>query len=293
MRKRQHVGLLDNVATSSGTTLLLGVASLVAMLVTGSDFTTSVLWVVIAAGLLIVIRRHNLTLNNSPIACGILLLLTAASSAVDFRPWENLALAASALAGMELLFECYQRPKRTTLTYTAMLIAGTGMAFSWAYAPLAIVFLIGAIQMRAFSPRVFVAMLLGLITGPLLLFGFGLMPIAMPAMPVPETSGAPNIHLIISAGASILACLIFGSSCILTSYGYPAKARAFNGMVYVMTICVIACAIADATNADLYLGLLNICAAYHIGHFAVSHSRGWVTVSVCVIAIIALFIWNL
>ncbi len=294
---RRRVNVLDSVATSSGTTVLLGVAALIEVAVAPEampGYGAIGLWILIAAGLFPVLRHFNLTLNGSPLPCAMFMLLQAATACADPDPLRNSLLAATALAGASLLFACFQDRKATQLIFTAMLLCSIGMVYEWAYAALAVAFVIGIFQMRAFSLRGLVAVMLGIATGPLLLYGFGIAELSLPAMPEPlwNADTAQPIHSLVSAAIASAFCLIFGGSCILTSYGYPVRTRAYNGMIYAITICAIVCVAIDLANAAIYLPLLNLCAAYHIGHFAVSRSRGWIGVCTAIAAITALYVWN-
>ena len=38
--------------------------------------------------------------------------------------------------------------------------------------------------------------------------------------------------------------------------------------------------------------LLNCCAAFHISHFAATHTRGWIAIAITIAGCAALFIWN-
>lgn len=79
---------------------------------------------------------------------------------------------------------------------------------------------------------------------------------------------------------------------MLVAYGYPAKARACNALVYSLTLCAMALAAIDFNNVSEYIVLLNCCAAFHISHFAATHTRGWIAIAITIAGCAALFIWN-
>lgn len=291
---RHRASLLDNIATSSGTSVLIGVVALIATLILPqSSLISVVIWVAVAIGLLPIIRHYNITRNASPIACALYLLLQAAMTDVDSSTIENCALPVASVAGMALLFSTFQSKSSPRPVFTAMLMTSACMVWWWAFIPLTAVWIIGTIQMRAISPRSLSAMLLGLITAPLLIYGFGIATPALPELPIaPAVPDARSVHLYASVGYSILLTVVCGGACMLTSYGYQARPRACNALIYTLSIYAIAVCMADLGNASAYMGLLNLCAAYHVGHFAVSHSRGWVTVALTFVAAMALYVWN-
>lgn len=291
--QRRHVNPIDTVATSSGTSVLLGVAAVIsAILAPGGSIMASGLWLILAVAMLPVIRHYNLSQSNSPIACAIFLMLQAAMTPEISSPLESWIPAATSLAGCALLFSGFQNQKSTRTLFTLTLMSGTGLVFNWAYLPLTAVFVIGAAQMRALSLRGIVAMLLGLITGPLIIYGFGL---HLPILPAPPGFSFDHLtddpRLGLSVGFSIFCSLVFGGCCMLTSYGYQARLRAFNAFIYLLTAMAIGVTVADSCHAADYITLLNLCAAYHAGHFIVSRSRGWIAVATTAIAISALYIW--
>lgn len=287
--------MLDNVATSSGTSVLLGVAALIAALVLPQSHLWDVAaWVVVAVAMLPLIRHYNITRSGSPVACALFLLLQAAGTGVSTAPLTSDALTAATVAGMALLFAAFQNRNASYQAFTAALIASGGSVYCWAFAPLAAVWLIGIVQMRALSMRTLTATLLGVVTAPLLLYGFGIAPLSLPALPMaPAASGPAEIHLYATAGFAALLSLVFGSACGLKSYGYQPAPRACNALIYTISIYAMAVTAADLGHCANYLGVLNLCAAYHVGHFAVSHSRGWVTLLTVTAAIAALYVWNL
>ncbi|MDE5959699.1 MAG: hypothetical protein K2G59_06030 [Muribaculaceae bacterium] len=291
--QRRHINPIDTVATSSGTSVLLGVAAIIASIAApGGAFGASAMWLIMAVAMLPVIRHYNLSQSNSPIACAMFLMFQAAMTPIIYWPVSSWMLAATGLAGCALLFSVFQNQQSARPLFTLTLMSGIGMTFSWVYIPLTVIFLIGTTQMRALNMRSAVAMLLGLITGPLLIYGFGLRQPAVPDMPYFAIDAAADPHLYLSAGFSAICSIVFGGCCMLTSYGYQAKLRAFNAFIYLLTAMAICVTIADSGNASSYITLLNMCAAYHTGHFIVSRSRGWIAVAVTVTAISALYIWN-
>lgn len=296
MNRAPRHSLPDSVMMSPAVTALCGVGALLASVLTGYAPLTSLgLWTLIAV-LMIVMNRHFFSqLRVTPIYASLFLMLQVAMpQAPAAQQVQGAVFALAAMGGMAALYSCYSRPENTTTLYLPFLMAGVGAMFQPAYLLLAVMFLIGAIQVAAFSPRGLLAALLGLVAGPALLWGMALVPFHWPGMiqfvlPHP----ARDLHPGISVIASTVLCCAFGVACSLMAYGYPAKLRAFNGVIYTLSVFASAMSLLNLVDCALYMPLLNACAAYHVSHFAATRSGGWPAIAATVAGSAGLFIWNL
>lgn len=239
-----------------------------------------------------------LTHSTSPLCAGVFMLLEGACPGAIWPGWQGAALALVTLGCAGMLFWNFQRAAVCTRTiFLIFLLIGTGALFFSAFVVMIPVLFIGAVQLKAMSMRGFVAMLLGIVTGPWLLVGSGLVPLESVAFlqnphlfALPE--GMAQFHLAVSAGGAALACVIFGGACFLTYYGYQSKVRACNSFLYLLTAVAMLLPVVDFDSAEQYLPLLNLCAAYHVAHFATSRPRGWSGVAVVMLGCAGLYFWN-
>ncbi|MCM1310619.1 MAG: hypothetical protein NC301_06300 [Bacteroides sp.] len=184
------------------------------------------------------------------------------------------SLTALYVAGsLTVLYFLYQRREQTKVIFLIFLVCGLGALWSRSYLLIAAAMVVVTILMRAMSLRGFVAALLGFITPLIILGGFWLIDI----FTLIETYLQPfyfgfDIHqLFISTVA-----LLFGIVMFLPSYGYPAKQRARNMAMLGLTACSVVLPIIDHANALDYAGIINICGAYNIAHFAATRRFGWI-----------------
>lgn len=258
---------IKNIILSPGVSVILGLLGIAAML--PSAWLAALLSVPVCGVMVSNIKARTLFRGpNFPFAA-VFLALQAATAA----SWSGTAMTLYIALALTPLFLCFQRPNETRTFFLIFLGCGLGALWMRAFLLAGAALLIAILLLRALSPRGVVAALLGLLTPPIILGGFGLLDVftlikdySMPLI----LSISPE--WILSAAVSGLFCMLT----FLTAYGYPAKARARNMAILGLSACALILPCLDSLNAPDYIPLLNLCAAYNVGHFAASQRFGWI-----------------
>ncbi len=210
------------------------------------------------------------------------MLLAAANPTAAIEPM--LACAVSLLT----LLHCYQKPQYTHTIFNIFLIPGVGILFSpqWLLWAALLLVLVGFAY--ALSFRSFLAAITGVVTPaiaaiPLLalhwpeseqwisdcIARFNHFPLLLP-------THLPLVY-ILSAAMALLPAL----ACFLTAYGYPAKQRVRNMVLFAFTIGVLLLPLFTPAGYHFWLPMLNIAAAYHLAHLAATKRAGtfWLIIS--------------
>lgn len=259
--------------------IVLSVAAVAVMAIWGGAER----WIVIPASLLVGIlltvevkARSLFKGPNLPVLPAFLLLQAAAMQTL-----AGSTLAIVALLSLLVMFLTFQRPGNTRTFYTLFLVAGAAAVYNPLWLLWAAILICVLPAVRAFSLRGLVASALGLLTPYIVLPGL-LCLIQRSPEPFHDMLAVYNrqyFSLIpeVSQGyvfsASI--CVIFALLSFLTAYGYPAKARARNMALYVVTVGAVIMPLLCPTTSAFWLPLINMCAAYHAGHLFATRRGGW------------------
>lgn len=254
---------------SPGMSVIIGLAGVVGLWTYTGGWLLALISLAVAALLVYNIKARALY-KGQPFPVGALFLLLQAASVVSLT---GCLTAAVAVASMAFIFLCFSKPRETKTVFLIYLFCGIGALGARSFLLLAGALLLALILVRAFSMKGLVAALLGLVTPLIILGGFGVYDIDR-LVAVYATAWHPGFD-----APTLFSCavaVVFALAMFLPSYGYPAKARARNMAVLGLTACAVAMPFVDSVNAPDYLPLVNVCAAYNIGHFAATKRFGWV-----------------
>ena len=143
------------------------------------------------------------------------------------------------------------------------------------------VLLVATIQMRVFSLKTFIAALLGVITPPWLLFGFGIVGLSDLHWPDISFDFIYGIdfnefaQLFSTVGFTMVVGILFLVANLMKILSYNARTRAFNGYLTLLLIFTMVVMLLNFNNFTFYIPLLNCLVAYQVGHFFTYRRHRW------------------
>ncbi|MBD5293858.1 MAG: hypothetical protein HDS20_03435 [Bacteroides sp.] len=213
---------------------------------------------------------------------------------------EGVGLALFAFGSLIVYFFCFSQPQFTRTFFLLFLLTGIGAVFSPAWLLWAAVSIAVMVTLRAFSMRGLVASLLGLLTA------FILIPVIAvassqslePLFSLAETFQHPLFDFPLQLSDNYIfsasICALLGLATFLTAYGYPSRMRAQNMAVYVVAAGAVIFPVFTLGGSNLWLPLINLCAAYFASHFIAANKRaGWVLALIIWIVIIGFIVKEL
>jgi len=198
-----------------------------------------------------------------------------------------------------LMFSIYDDPlpqRRVFLVFLLFSLAAFTQVGYLFYFP---VLLAGMMQMRVFSLKTFLAALLGVMTPPWILFGFGIVdPLSLhfpsfsfdlPTIPALREL-APTLAAVVF---TMVVGIIFLVANLLKILSYNARTRAYNGFLTMMLIFTIVAMFLHFSNFAFYLPLLNSLVAYQVGHFFTyrRHNRSYIAIMLLLGCYAGLYVW--
>lgn len=162
------------------------------------------------------------------------------------------------------------------------------------------VLLLGCAQMRVSTMRDLLAALLGVITPMWIVFGFGIvdprevhLPVMVREWDAPLTHDA--VRVMIVGGFTIVVGLCFTIANLMKILSYNARVRAFNGFFTLLFIATALLAVVNFNHLTFYTTLLNVMAAYQVGHFFTyrRHSKSFIPILLLILIYLGFFLWAL
>ena len=245
-------------------------------------------------------RAFNVLRSLTSLVATMFLAMQIASPSVLGQFYGGTLLAIVAMLGIMLLFSVFTDPVGQRRVFLIFFLLG-GAAFTQvAYLFYVPVFMLGCVQMRVFTFRTFLAALLGLITPPWILFGFGIVgpgEMRWPGMVVAWSlfDEADKLQALVTVGFTLLVGTVFTVANILKILSYNSRVRAFNGFLTMLLIFTAIFILVNFNDFTFYIPLLNCLVAYQVGHFFTyrRHRRSYVPILLLVLAYGALYVWAL
>ncbi len=256
----------------------------------------------VAVGMLVIwINRAFNTLRSlTALGATLFYVFQCASPPLLAQFYGGMLLVLIAMLCVVLLFSVYGRAdgaQQPVYLIFFLLTAGGFTQISFLlFVP---VFLFGCIQMRVFNLRTALAALLGILTPPWLLFGFGIVspeqmhwPRMVVAWELFDT--ADMVKALVQTGFTLVMGMTFMMLNLLKILSYNSRTRAFNGFINVLWIAAALFTVLNFNDFTFYIPLLNALAGYQAAHFFTyrRNRRSYVPV-VLLIAIYVFFsIWS-
>lgn len=264
------------------------------------------MWVNIAllvgtGALMIVINRSfNLLRTLSVYFAAFFMFATASTPMIAGQFSGSVLLAILVLLSMWTMFTIYAVRASSRRVFLTFFLLGLGAMVQYATLLYVPVFIIGLGQMRILKFKKIIAALLGIITPAWIVWGLGILP--LPTLPVIEFT-PPSMLLSTPGGWPFLATVAFsltlgfftGLVNLIKIIGFNAQARAYNGLLMLISIATGIFAIVNFTNLPFYVTLLNACVAFQVGHFFrfTSMRRGYLFVTSFMAVYFGLYLWSM
>lgn len=255
--------------------------------------------IVVTGVIMIAINRcFNLLRTLSVYFAAFFLFATASTPIVAGQLSGSVLLAIVVLLAIWIMYTIYSVRASSRRVFLVFFLLGAMALIQYAVLLYIPVFLIGLGQMRIFHFKKLIAALLGVITPAWIALGLGFthlpdLPViefTQPAMLISQPGGWPFIATV---AFSLLLGFFTGMINLIKIIGFNSQARAYNGLLTIVSIATGIFAIINFTNMAFYVILLNACVAFQIGHFFrfTAMRRGYLFVTFFMIIYLVLYLW--
>lgn len=182
-----------------------------------------------------------------------------------------------------VLFGGYQQKGRRSFVFLISFVLSLCSLFDYSFLFYIPVFILGFMQMKIFSFKGLLAILLGLAVPYWIACGSGMLAfddLRFPRLVISKEKylteiGLSGLYRIILA---VVVGSVLGSINLFKLMNYRMQLRSYNGFFTVLALLSIIFIVVDATNFATYLMSLNICVAYQVAHFLTTRKmrRGYI-----------------
>lgn len=251
------------------------------------------------AEVMILINRHfNLLRTTSIFFVAYFAFTMAATPAVVGQLSASSLLALFVMWGIWILFSIYDIRPSSRRVFLAFFLLGLGLLVEYTFALYIPLFIAGLGQMKILRIKKIIAAILGIITPAWIAWGLAIVPV--PEIPKFEFTppamllSMPQIWPLLTAAAlTLLTGFFLGCFNLIKIIGFNAQARAYNGLIALISIATGVFAIVNFTNIAFYLTVLNACVAFQVGHFfrLTVMRRGYIVVTTLMVAYLGIYVW--
>lgn len=255
---------------------------------------------VLAALMILINRQFNLLRTITLIDSSFFLLMSVSAPWLLVQFYTGTPLALTLLVCVFLLYSTYADKHRRKRIFLLFAILSAMSMTQYCYLVFIPVFVIGTAQMRIFSAKTLVAILLGLITPWWIVLGGGFASVADIHVPAwgDMLSGfdfAEDFELLVTA---VLTGVLLLTGWVLNfpkMIAYNAHMRAYNGLLSVLALFTLLAVFIDFTNMSAYMPVLFMCSAFYMGRmFAANASpRSYIAIMAIFATYILLYAWTL
>lgn len=235
--------------------------------------------VLIALMLVLLNKWFNILRSGSNLFAGVFLIMQMALPALMGQFYGGTLLCFIVLFAVMILYCTYNQPYPRQPIFLIFMLFTIGAMTQYAYVFYIPVFLLGCAQMRIFSVKTLLAVMMGIITPVWIMVGFGLVSLTNVEMPhfvnvFTALDSERALHMLISVGFTLVLLVVLCALNLMKVYNYNSKMRAYNGFLVILSVATAILVLVDFTNLTIYLPLLNCCCAFQVGHFfSVKQSR--------------------
>lgn len=285
--------VVDNLGLglpSPGTWLGVSFLSLIISLAANVAMGMMIIWIN---------RTYNTLRSLTHLGATLFFVMECAMPQVMAQFYGGTLLALLMMWCASLLFSTYGSQtgqRRIYLIFFLLTLAGFFQVNFFLYVP---VLLVGCAQMRVLKPRGITAALLGIITSPWILFGFGIVRPDMLSWPDMVLiwklfDTGEMVKAIVITGFTLVCGIGFMSANLLKILSYNARTRAYNGFLNLLWIATALFTVLNFNDFSFYIPLLNLLTAYQAAHFFTyrRQRRSYVPVLVIICIYIVFCIWS-
>lgn len=243
-------------------------------------------------------RSFNILRTTSVFFAAYFIFITAATPEVMGQLTASSLLAIAMMGATWIMFSIYDRRVSARRVYLVFFLLGLGQLVEYCFVLYIPVFIIALGQMKIFSFKKILAAILGNITPAWIAWGLALLP--RPELPILEFTPPARLlsmpeswPLLAAVTLTLLTGFVFGNLNLIKIMGFNAQARAYNGLLTILSIATGIFALVNFTNITFYIILLNACVAFQVGHFFrfTVMRRGYIAVVSLMAAYLGLYIW--
>lgn len=252
----------------------------------------------IAAGGFFLNRSYNFIRSTQPVLPAMFLILAGSNPFTDYYLCSSTLICVVNLICLSLLFSAYNSSNATQQIFVIATLISIGSMMQYAFLPMIVPYVLGAMIMKAFRFKEFMALCMGLLAPYWIGIGLGLIPLEWFRMPditnlFSNFTVAYEIFVLaLSVGIVIFVGIILALNNSIKLYAGNSRVNAMNMTVTLLGLVSVVCILIDFTNMLAYLDTLYFSAAVQVANLCAlwSFRREWLIVLIPGVVYVLFFI---
>ncbi len=226
----------------------------------------------ITTGTFLLNRHYNFIRSTQPVLPAMFVVMVASNPLITTYLSSSILICAMNLVALSVLFGCYKTRNATQQMFLIGTLFSIGSMCQYAFIPYIIPYVIGAIIMKAFRIKEFLALGMGIIAPYWVGVGLGLVPpdtFRMPEISNLFNGFAPSSDLFIlmlSVGIAAFFGLLLGLNNSIKLYAGNSRVNALNMTVSLVGVTSIICIVVDFSNMVSYIATLYLTFAVQVAN---------------------------
>lgn len=251
-----------------------------------------------SAALWLLNRHYNFIRSTEPVLPAMFLIMAASSPLTDVTLDSSTLICFANILSTAVLFSCYRKQNATQEMFIIGTFVAIGSMTQYAFLPFLLPFCAGALVMKAFRVKEFLALGMGLIAPYWIGLGFGL--VTPGDFRLPELGNLFDgfadsqdlFTLLLAVGITAFSGFFLGLNNFLKLYAGNSRVNALNLVISMTGLTAIVCMVLDFTNMTAYWATLCYATAAQLANLCAlwNFRSAWIVSLVAAIIYISLFL---
>lgn len=254
----------------------------------------------LAALMVVLNRSYNLLRTMTLLDASLFLAMSMSTPWLLVQFYTGTPLCITLIVCTLLLYSTYQNPCRRKRIFLIFFLLSAMTMTQYCYAVYIPVFIIGSMQMRIFSIKTLIAIILGTITPWWMMLGSGLVTVS--DIHIPDFGNMFGTFYLVD-NLQLLVAVLISATVLVAGWclnfprmiAYNAHMRAYNGTMSVLSLVTLIALCADFINLPAYAPVLFMCASFYMGRmFAAQASpKSYIPITTIFLIYATLLTWSL
>ncbi len=217
-------------------------------------------------------KKFGFVLGNDTVIIGMFLVMSASNVWLSRSLTTSEIMALGNILCMIILFGCYRRQNATQELFVIATVLAIGSMIQYAFLFMLPVYIIGAMILKCFSFKGFLAMLVGLVAPYWIGLGFGIISPDSFRMPTLTnffyhyTTHGDFFIVLVNVAVTFLIALLLALNNMVKLYAGNTQRSKYNMVINLWGIVTVMCMLIDFNNLLVYVSSLYVVAAIQLGN---------------------------
>jgi len=231
-------------------------------------------------------KEFTIVQGSDTVLMGMFVLMATSNTGISGTLTSSTLLALANLLCLMVLFGCYRKRNSSQELFAIATILASGSMIQYAFIFMMPVYLIGAILLKCFNLKGFIAFLMGIAAPYWICVGFGIVPLSQFTMPTftnlfdGYATKSGLFFGLLNVAVTVVIGLILALNNMVKLYAGNTQRRLYNMVINLLGLVSALCMLIDFNNMVAYMTTVYMITAVQLGNlFALwTIHKGWVWV---------------